>query len=59
MAADAPVTRPEAAPQTGTPALTGVRGFLVDTAPGGLLLLGALALVGSGPFLDALRTTRF
>ncbi|MGC4933129.1 hypothetical protein ACLQ3C_05555 [Gordonia sp. DT30] len=52
------------APGTAEPApqprltLAAVGGFLGDISPGLLLLLGAVALVGTGPFLDALRSTR-
>ncbi|UPW16377.1 hypothetical protein M0655_14815 [Gordonia amicalis] len=38
--------------------LTGVKKFLIGVAPGGLLLLGAVALFGSGSFLDSLRSLR-
>ena len=38
--------------------LAGMRRFLIGIAPGALLLLGAIALLGSGSFLDALRNMR-
>ncbi|MBM7280458.1 hypothetical protein HGA04_10600 [Gordonia rubripertincta] len=38
--------------------LTGVKKFLIGVAPGGLMLLGAVALFGSGSFLESLRTLR-
>ncbi|MDH3007532.1 hypothetical protein [Gordonia alkanivorans] len=47
---------PDSSPDT---VLTGVKKFLVGVAPGGLMLLGAVALFGSGSFLESLRTLRF
>jgi hypothetical protein len=46
---------PSSSPDT---ILTGVKKFLVGVAPGGLMLLGAVALFGSGSFLESLRTLR-
>ncbi|QUD85852.1 hypothetical protein J8M97_22420 [Gordonia polyisoprenivorans] len=52
-------TAPQAAPAAEPKVtLAGVGGFFRDISPGLLLLLGAVALVGTGPFLDALRSTR-
>jgi hypothetical protein len=34
------------------------RRIMIGLAPGGLLLLGAMALLGSGSFLEALRSSR-
>ncbi|MEE4025538.1 hypothetical protein V1Y59_20810 [Gordonia sp. PKS22-38] len=42
---------------TGT-ALASARRIIVGLAPGALLLLGAVALLGSGSFLEALRSSR-
>ena len=58
-AAGPPVDPPQASP--GVPedsTLTSVRKFVLGVAPGALLLLGAVALLGSGSFLDSLRSMR-
>lgn len=58
-AAGPPVDPPQTSP--GVPedsTLTSVRKFVLGVAPGALLLLGAVALLGSGSFLDSLRSMR-
>ncbi|GAB90890.1 hypothetical protein [Gordonia rhizosphera] len=48
----------QAAPPVPDSILTATKKILVGLAPGALLLLGAVALLGSGSFLDALRSFR-
>ncbi|GAC67161.1 hypothetical protein GS4_06_00070 [Gordonia soli NBRC 108243] len=49
-----------AAPIPGADAeLSGFMKTLVGLGPGALLILGAVALLGSGSFLEALRSMRF
>ncbi|WP_168704608.1 hypothetical protein [Gordonia paraffinivorans] len=50
-----PQALPAASPEA---AFTGLKKFLYGVAPGGLLLLGAVAMLGSGSFLDSLRSLR-
>ncbi|MGV9827347.1 hypothetical protein [Gordonia sp. NPDC003429] len=56
----APPVPPATAPPAASPGVTlaGVGRFIADLGPAGLLLLGAVALLGSGSFLEALRSAR-
>ncbi|NED63544.1 hypothetical protein G3I15_21680, partial [Streptomyces sp. SID10244] len=55
LTAATPTAAPPAADDS---ALTTTRRIVLGLAPGALLLLGAIALLGSGSFLEALRATR-